>query len=574
MDQQETGKGEPLADGPASGVSAISVSQRSKRLRWAAASVVVVLVLVATVAGAFVLSGAAGSRSLTAGVAPKDTVAFMEIRTDLPGDQRTRLADFMSHFPGFMDRAQFDFALDELLNKLTGEVSPDLRYSSAFKPWMEGEVSVAMTDLGAIGENGRLDYREPNVVAIFALKDRAAAETWIAGELSRIGVAVTSQAYAGAMLHLTGSGASVGAYALTERDLLLGTVDGVKAALDTKTKGSLADNATYRTAMKSVSGDSLARFYLDPASLIRRYVDSFNSMLESVFGSAASPAPTSGTPIRGMPEWLAGSIRAESDRMVVDVAMPQVAADGLGNHISRLAPVLPGTTVGVIEVHSVGRLISKQLESMDPIGLGALVSRLGPVKDAISRLGGIDWLGDGAAVVTRRGATFEGGLVVEAKDAATASAQVAGLSGLASFGGAAYGLSSRVETYKGVSMTIIGTSSAGAAPMEFAVAAKDNLIIAGYTSSFVRTMVDTTRDTSLAAASDYSAVISAVGASNEQSIYVNIPALEDQVGLAMLGSDRTSWSQNYKPYFDSLGGLGYSAIDGDTVILRLVVMAK
>jgi hypothetical protein len=88
----------------------------------------------------FVLSGGAGAKSLTASVAPKDTIAFLEVRTDLPGDQHAKLADFMSHFPGFKDRAQFDTALDELLNRLTSAVSPDLTYTSAFKPWMEGEV--------------------------------------------------------------------------------------------------------------------------------------------------------------------------------------------------------------------------------------------------------------------------------------------------------------------------------------------------------------------------------------------------------------------------------------------------
>ena len=60
-------------------------------------------------------------------MAPKNSIFFMEVRTDLPGDQRAKLADFMSHFPGFQDRAQFDNALDELLNMLTGEVSPDLQ---------------------------------------------------------------------------------------------------------------------------------------------------------------------------------------------------------------------------------------------------------------------------------------------------------------------------------------------------------------------------------------------------------------------------------------------------------------
>jgi hypothetical protein len=249
----------------AAGVDAISVSPRSRRLRWGIAAAVVLCVVVATAAGAFVLSGASGVKSLTAAIAPKSSLAFLEVRTDLPGDQHANLADFMSHFPGFEDRAQFDNALDELLNQLTSAVSPDLTYSSAFKPWMEGEVSVAVTDLGTADTS---TFRPPSAVAIFALQDRAAAESWVTSELARIDITAASQSYAGTTLYTTGSGTDAGAYAFTDQDLLLGTIDAVKAALDSKTNGSLADNANYQAAMNSLSGDSLARFYLDPRAVV------------------------------------------------------------------------------------------------------------------------------------------------------------------------------------------------------------------------------------------------------------------------------------------------------------------
>src|SRR5665811_1200644 len=305
----------PMGEAWAANVHPVSVSPRSKRLRWG-------------IAGAFALSGAAGSKSLTASLAPKNSVAFLEVRTDLPGDQHARLADFMSHFPGFKDRAQFDNALDEVLNKLTSQVSPDLRYSSAFKPWMEGEVSIAVTDISSV-----VSQSPPGVVAIFALKDRAAAETWVTDELNRSSIKTTFQDYAGTKLYATGSGVSQGAYAFTPQALLLGTVDGVKAALDTATKGSLADNPKYQAAMKSLSGDSMARFYVDAGSY-----------LASMLGPGASLAPSLGLGLNGVPAWIAGSVRAESDRMVVDVATPRTTDSGAGNHTSRLAAALPGNT--------------------------------------------------------------------------------------------------------------------------------------------------------------------------------------------------------------------------------------
>jgi hypothetical protein len=68
--------------------------------------------------------------------------------------------------------------------------------------------------------------------------------------------------------------------------------------------------------------------------------------------------------------------------------------------------------------------------------------------------------------------------------------------------------------------------------------------------------------------------MAAAGASDTSSFYVNIPALEDQIGLSLLASDASRWTLDYKPYFDHLGGVGFTLVDGNTVITRLVVTAK
>jgi len=557
----------PMGEAWAANVHPVSVSPRSKRLRWGIAGAIVVAVVVATAAGAFALSGAAGSKSLTASLAPKNSVAFLEVRTDLPGDQHARLADFMSHFPGFKDRAQFDNALDEVLNKLTSQVSPDLRYSSAFKPWMEGEVSIAVTEVDSVVPTllpSDMSYKLPAAVAIFALKDRAAAESWVTSELSRNAMKTESAAYAGTTLYTTGSGVNQGAYAFTDQALLLGTVDGVKAALDTATKGSLADNPKYQAAMKSLSGDNIARFYVDAGSY-----------LASMLGPGASLAPSLGLGVNGVPAWIAGSVRAESDRMVVDVAMPRTTDSGAGNHASRLAAALPGSTVGVYEMHSIGAQVSKQLDALAAGQSGAMADSVKSIKDALARIGGLDWLGDGVAVVTKDGSTYGGGLVVEAGDAATAGAKAATITNLAALAGGSLKLTSRDETYKGIAITVISIPNGpDGKPVEVAVAAKDNLVVAGYTDAFVKAVIDTTPGSSLASSSDYTAVMAAAGASSMSSGYVNIPALEDQIGQALLASQSSRWTLDYKPYFDHLGGVGYAVVDGNTVILRLVVMAK
>ena len=591
----------PAPEGWAQGVYTTPVSRRSRRLRWGIAGAVILCVVLVTAAGAFVLSGAAGSKSLTASVAPKNTIAFMEIRTDLPGDQHAKLAQFMSHFPGFKDQSEFDTALDQLLNRLTGAVSPDLTYTSAFKPWMEGEVSIAVTDLGSTsgsasatpafqgmpGESMGPDvlapgygvsYQMPGAVAIVALKDRSAAQTWISSELTQQNVRTTSQTYSGTQLYTIGTGTTAGAYALTSQDLLLGTVDAVKAAIDTKTQGSLADNSSYQSAMNSFSGDSLARFYINARAMVGYELDSYNSMMSSLGsmdGGASSPMPTLPISENDVPAWVAGSVRAESNQMVVNVVMPRTGVPSAGNHTSKLASVLPGDTVGVMEVHSIGKLVTSELATIEAKMPGD--SSLKSVNDALAQYGGIDWLGDGVAAVTQDGSTYGGGIVVQAQDAATATAKVTLVQNLLTLAGGSTGLTSRDETYKGVDITVLTVSSNPISTVgaeEVAFAATGNVIVAGYTDAFVKSVIDTTPATSLASQSDYSAVMNAVGSSNEESFYVDIPALADQIGQAALGSSASTWTTDYKPYVDHLGGVGYAVIDGNTVIMRFVVTAK
>jgi hypothetical protein len=564
----------PVGDEWAAGVHPIVVSPRSRRLRWGIAGAVVLCVTLVTAGGVFVLSGAAGAKSLTASVAPKNAVAFLEVRTDLPGDQHAKLADFMSHFPGFQDRAQFDNALDNVLNKLTAEVSPDLQYTSAFKPWMEGEVSLVALAGGTSTSPSQM-LPQIGAVAIVALKDRSAAQTWVAGEVTRLGATTSSQTYAGTTVYTMGTGSDQGAYAFTDQDLLMGTVSGVEAALDTKTKGSLADNSNYQAAMASVSGDSLARFYLDPKSMVGAEMNA-SSLMGSMMGAGGSTAGMLATSAASLPAWIAGSIQAQSSDLVVNVAMPRPAGSTIGddNHVSRLAPVLPGNTVGVFELHAIGKSITAAIASAKSALPSGSADQLKSIDSALALIGGVDWLGDATAVVTQDGSTFGGGVVVEATDATTAKTKVALITNYATLASGALHITNRSETYKGVDITVMSVPDSTGKPLEIAVAAKDNLILAGYTDAFVKAVIDTTPATALAAQSDYQAVVSAAGSSDEQSMYVNIPALEDQIGKAVLQSSSSRWTMDYKPYFDHLGGMGYSVVGGNTVILRFVVTAK
>jgi len=256
------------------------------------------------------------------------------------------------------------------------------------------------------------------------------------------------------------------------------------------------------------------------------------------------------------------------------MVMPRSGSAGGAKHASRLASILPGTTVGVVEVHGTGKIVTDGLAALVPeLPAGSAADSLRSIRDALARFGGVDWLGDGVAAVIKDGTGYGGGVVVEATDASTAGAKVALITAAAALAGGSLNISSRAETYRGVNITVFSVPYGAGKPMEIALAAKGDVIVAGYTDAFVKAVIDTTPGASLASQPDYSAVMAAAGASSDQSMYVNIPALEDQIGLALLSSS-SRWKTDFKPYFDHLGGVGYSLVDGNTVILRLVVTAR
>jgi hypothetical protein len=198
------------------------------------------------------------------------------------------------------------------------------------------------------------------------------------------------------------------------------------------------------------------------------------------------------------------------------------------------------------------------------------------VQDAISKVGGIDWIGDADVVLTKTGTTYGGGLVVKTTDSATATTKmtmITNLVALAGIGGS--GITQTDETYKGATITLVDASGAGLGlpATSLAIATKGDLLIAGYGDAFVKAILDTTAADSLASQSVYQSVMAAAGKSNAEYGYFNISAVADEIGQTYSGS-ASYYNLNVKPYVDHIGGAAFASIDGSTVTLRFVVTAK
>ena len=109
----------PIATTPlaTSGGSRAGARPRRSRVRWLVAGVIVALVVGITAVATLSLTGASPT-STVVGYVPADSVAYGELRLDLPGDQRQEVGEFLSKFPGFADQAALDNKLDEVLDRL------------------------------------------------------------------------------------------------------------------------------------------------------------------------------------------------------------------------------------------------------------------------------------------------------------------------------------------------------------------------------------------------------------------------------------------------------------------------
>ncbi len=564
--------------------------RRPRRGRWIVAVGVVLIVVLVSVAGAFLLSGAGGAaRSLTAGNAPAETLLFVDLRTDLPGDQHQKLADFLTHFPGFKDRAQFESAFDELLKRISSEISPQLTYTSAFEAWTTGEVSIAVTDLGPISGLGR--GAAPQGALIVSLKDRAKGEEWVASEAARMGLDFVASQYAGTTVYEAGPAQDRVAYAFTDRVFIAGNDGAVKAGLDAPVAGSLAEDEGYQEAMESLGGDRVAAFFMNPRAALRAeaasLVEALGPLTEALGPLSEAIGPLGGLldvsnlDLGAVPVWVAGSVRAESDRMTIEMKIPKpTASPASGSREGVLAGRLPGSAVAVIELHSVNQTVANGLGILDGQRASEQQPDLaGQIEDALRMIGGIDWIGDSALVVTAGDSGYGGGLVVQTPDAETAAGKktlFANLGVLANTVLIPQGLSVAASewTYHETTISRLTISGGTIGSVDIHVAAEGDLLIAGYGEDFIKAMLDTTEASSLAAQAGYRTVMGYAGTARSGSAYVDVAAIVDDLGRAAFSSDPQSYDLNYAPYVDGLSTLGCSVIDGQTVILRLVVVAR
>lgn len=540
--------------------------------RWGIALLVAAAV-VAVTSLALILVSAAGSVSRLAGWVPPGSYAYAEARLDPPGDQAQRVEDLLGHFPGFSDRSQLDAKITEALDRALGDASGGKVSYSSMKPWLGDTVAVAGTKVPAAGS------QDAPVVMIVATKDAAGARDWLATTVPADGT--TTETYGGARVTTGTQDGMAWAYTVLDTVVLAGEKSAVEAAIDTKGSSTFASSEPFKSAAASIEGDGLGFLFLDTKAVLDAAL-------------AASPAGSAlGQGIADqVPAWMTMSLRARSDALQVDAAVPAVAGvTRPTNATSVLAGRLPADTLIAAEVRDLGTRVKDVLARLK--AQPATADAAAQAEQALQAAGGVDalfgWMGDGTVALTYAGGVPSGGLVVATLDAASAQEKVTQLKNLASLAGAAAGVTVRDEPYGEGTITVVdlgdlqtlldeaGVGTPSVTPsgrLELAFTVQKGLFVVGVGEAFVKAVIDTAPGAALADQPRYKTALDRAGTPNAGQLYVDLTGIVGAAVPHMTPDERATFEREVKPFVDPLGALAASSLSGDPMRVRFVVTVQ
>jgi hypothetical protein len=567
----ETAPSQPVArDGAADG-GETGTRRRSSGIRWAIALGGIAIVVGITLAILALASGSRPTPSIAVGYMPNDTVQYGEYRLDLPGDQRQKLAAYLSKLPGFADQAAIQPKLNEVFDRIVAAASNNSQtFTTDIQPWFGGQIGVGSGPIDMTAVQGAPTMTPMmgglgNQLFVVTITDPAKAKAWVE---KIAGSSATASDYGGASLYTSGSYAA----AVTDKVLIGGSEKAVKAAIDTKGQGTLASNSTFKAAFASVSKDYVGFSFVD-------YRSAVTSVVNLAAPSAGLQRSMDDALLGFVPAWLASYVRFEDDAIVAEAAYPSVDIGfSAKNRASTLSGHAPASTLFYGESHDVGAALKAALDKLRAIP--ELSSTFGQIDQSAGLIGGLDglfgWWGDVAvAIGPNPDGSIGGGLLIAPTDVAAARKTFATLRSFIVLGGAQAGIKLTDQTHGDATVTVIDFSGAMAASggvppgvkAEIAYTVTDNIVVVGYGASYVDSVLDAGPGKSLADDARFKALVGRVGAENLGLTFVDIQAIRTLVEplVKPLVSDQewATYQKEIVPYishFDAL--VSGSRVDG------------
>jgi hypothetical protein len=535
-------------------------------------------------AAAFLLTTQTQPEAL--GYVPSSSILVVEVRPELPGDQRQALGTILSHFPGFADQSTLGTKLDEALDQLVQRVTDgDRRYIGDLKPYLAGPLYVAIP---APPASTSVEADERGLIVL-----TTDGSSGLSCERLDPATPATTERHRDVDIRVRSMDDRQIGCAMSGRFVLVGDVASVKGALDTKAEGKgIASNARYTAASKAVPGDHLAWAYVDSAGL--------GALATSGPIPSLLPSPF---PAGQVPEWMALELRATASGPVLEAVAPdprRAAASGASpastrtprpDAISAIAPRLPASTIAVFEVHDLGGQITSGLSQLrNTPGTSEVV---GQIDAALALVGGPDGLigplDQAAVAVTLDGGKANAGLVLQTVDPAAARARLDQLGTLLTLAGIP---GATTEQYKGDRLlklpigAILGVAGGmlpggalpgGSLPPEardqvIVLGAHEGLLVAGLGDAFVKSVIDTPAGSSLADQSGYRAAIELAGSTNSGQAYLDVQDVIAVIVPLMSSTEAATFEREVRPYLQPIAAIAMSASSRDGLIRSRVIV--
>ncbi len=582
----------PFEDGSSPAAGGVTIPPRAVRSRsrgsaWRAliASAVSAILLVAMLGvAAFAQSGrgAAGPTFL-----PADTVAYAELRLDLPGDQRDNLMALLGHLPGFADAAAFDTKLDTLLDQMLGGSGSPLSWTEDIKPWFGGQVMIGLPELPPMGlsTSSAGDAASTPVLLGLAASDAAALDAAVTKVLASHPEGVTSQEHGGTTISIVATDADQPTViAPTDTVLLLSNdVTLVESAIDVLggAAPSLAEDADYLAAVATLPADRLGAVFLDTT----QFRDALAPLLGQGLGiqpdasadpvqpdASAAPVPSMAN-LAFLPPWVAGAITAQPDSLTALIGAPVVeGGPTLAIRSTDLAAKMPPDSVLYLEVRDLGVTLKGIVEQIKPM-LAAQGNE--KVLDQFEALLGtglesyLDWVQDVAVAASIGIAGPSIGIAATVTDEAVGAQRLMSLLTLVRAISATADPSPvqiTSEDVDGVTVTTIALTESGAglpAGMSISVAIGDGHLYLGL-GDFAKDALSRDAADSLAAAPGFTKAVAAAGEANGGLLYLDVASAISLAESTMSAADRERFDAQVKPFAEALDFVVASLGQSDT----------
>jgi len=383
--------------------------------RLLAASIAVALAAAGGIAGCASSSGAGGGTD-PASLVPARATLYAEAIV-APDDQKA--AGAQAALARILRTSDVQGTLVKLFDRAAGKRG--VTFARDIEPWLGDRAAVATMPPAAGAKK--------DAVLVAASRDddaaRAALATFLPGAAARTYRDVAYRA--DDKEHAAG--------AVFGSSLVLGTEEGLKAAIDASKGSSLAESDALKQARDTVSQDRVGLLYLDVAGLVR-------GALSSAGGAAAQAAPFLEPVTQALPRTVAVGLHAQADLLRLDGAAfgngggPPPAA-GAADALA----MLPGDASFGIGLGDLGQSVNGFLDrvasggGLSAIALDAMLRQAGQAAGLDIRRDLLAWMGNAGVFAGGSGERPGGALVVTSKDPAATRSAVRRLAELAARNG-------------------------------------------------------------------------------------------------------------------------------------------